>query len=160
MKNTLILQLGMAKSALHQNLAGLSHAESLVSPEKGGNCMNWLVGHLNTAYSNLLQAVGEEAACDSEQMAPYERGCGPLDPARAQPFEALLADFDRCHARVVAKLGNLTEEELAAPASFSPRNDPNETIGSLLALVAFHQAYHVGQTGVLRRVVGRAGAIA
>jgi hypothetical protein len=32
-------------------------------------------------------------------------------------------------------------------------------VRSLLATVAFHQAYHAGQTGTLRRVVGKSGAI-
>ncbi|MEO8090106.1 MAG: hypothetical protein ABI703_07410 [Gemmatimonadales bacterium] len=32
--------------------------------------------------------------------------------------------------------------------------DPDETVGSNLATLVFHQAYHVGQTGGLRRVAG------
>jgi hypothetical protein len=37
--------------------------------------------------------------------------------------------------------------------------DPNETVGSNLATFVFHESYHVGQTGVLRRVVGKPGVI-
>ncbi len=160
MKDTVMLQLETSKWALHQNLAGLSHEESLLTPEKGGSCANWVTGHLITAYVNLLNATGEETSRDKEAAAPYQRGSGPLDPAKARPLDELLAEFDRWHDRVVAKLGELTAEELAAPAPSSPRNDPNETIGSLLGVIAFHQAYHVGQTGILRRMVGRGGAIA
>jgi hypothetical protein len=32
-------------------------------------------------------------------------------------------------------------------------------IGTLLASVAFHEAYHVGQSGILRRVIGREGVL-
>ncbi len=56
-------------------------------------------------------------------------------------------------------LASLSDENLAAAAPFSPRNDPDETVGSLLTLIAFHQAYHTGQTGLLRRVAGHDGAI-
>lgn len=160
MQDTVLLQLDIAKWALHQNLEGLSHEQSLVAPEKGGNSVNWVLGHLVTGYSNLLKAVGEETFCDEEQMVPYGRGSGPLDPEKARPLDDLLADFEEGHARVVAKLSELTAEELAAPSPGSPRNDPNETIESFIGLIAFHQAYHVGQTGVLRRLIGRPGAIA
>ena len=159
MKET-ITQFEVARWALQRNVEGLSHEESLVTPEKGGNCMNWVVGHLISTYDSLLGAMGAEAVGDPDEMAPYERGCETLDPAKARRFEELLADFERVHARFVERLAALAPEELAAPAPFSPRNDPDETIGSLVVLIAFHQAYHVGQTGVLRRVAGRAGALA
>lgn len=160
MRETVIMQFETAKWALHQNLDGLSHEESLVTPEPGGNSPNWVLGHLVTGYGNLLEALGEESDSDEEQMAPYQRGSGPLDPAKARPFAELLADFDQSHARVVAKVGALTPEELAAPSPVSPTNNPDETIGSFVGVLAFHQAYHVGQVGVLRRVVGKPGAIA
>ena len=34
-----------------------------------------------------------------------------------------------------------------------------EAVGSLLAGLLFHEAYHVGQTGVLRRLIGMDGAL-
>jgi len=33
-------------------------------------------------------------------------------------------------------------------------------ISTLVALVTFHQAYHAGQTGILRRMAGKEGALA
>ncbi len=38
-------------------------------------------------------------------------------------------------------------------------NDEKETIGSLMAGMAFHEAYHCGQLGVLRRMAGAEGII-
>ena len=160
MKEAMILQLETAKWALHQNLADLSHEESVITPENGGNSANWVLGHLVTAYTNLLRAVGEQTVDDGDRMAPYQRGSGPLDPAKALSFSELLTEFDQGHERVIAKLSNLSDEDLAAPSPVSPRNDPDETIGSFVSLIACHQAYHLGQTGVLRRVLGRDGAIA
>jgi uncharacterized damage-inducible protein DinB len=32
-------------------------------------------------------------------------------------------------------------------------------VRSLLSLVMFHQAYHVGQSGLLRRIAGKEGKI-
>jgi uncharacterized damage-inducible protein DinB len=41
----------------------------------------------------------------------------------------------------------------------SPSGNPDETVRSLITTVMFHQAYHAGQTAVLRRIAGREGAI-
>jgi uncharacterized damage-inducible protein DinB len=60
---------------------------------------------------------------------------------------------------VDAGLSTLTAEAMGQPAPFSPSGNPDETVGSLVATVIFHQAYHSGQTGVLRRVSGKKGAI-
>jgi uncharacterized damage-inducible protein DinB len=67
--------------------------------------------------------------------------------------------WDECSRRVDAGLAALGPEALSARAPFSPSDDPNETVGSLLSTVCWHQAYHAGQTGLLRRAAGRAGAI-
>lgn len=56
-------------------------------------------------------------------------------------------------------LARLAPEALDAPAPFSPRNKGDETVRSLLSILVFHQAYHTGQTALLRRMAGKAGAI-
>ena len=48
---------------------------------------------------------------------------------------------------------------LDRPAPHSPSGNPDETVRSLLTTVFFHQAYHAGQTALLRRIAGREGAI-
>jgi uncharacterized damage-inducible protein DinB len=46
----------------------------------------------------------------------------------------------------------MTEEHLAASAG-------KETVGDQLAFLQFHEAYHIGQAGLLRRLAGKDGAI-
>ncbi len=159
MRDTIALQLEMAKWALHQNVDGLTHDESLVPPAGGGNCANWVVGHLASTFDRMLEATGGEPTLAAERREPYARGSDPIAMRNAIGFEELLAAFDESHGKLLERLTSLSDEELAAPAPFSPRSDPDETVGSLLTLIAFHQAYHTGQTGILRRVVGRDGAI-
>ncbi len=71
-----------------------------------------------------------------------------------------MAAWDEATTRVDAGLAALPVEVLGHPVPHSPENDPDETIRSLLSTIFFHQAYHAGQTGVLRRVIGKPGAIA
>jgi uncharacterized damage-inducible protein DinB len=53
----------------------------------------------------------------------------------------------------------LPAQRLEERVAQSPTGNPNESLGSLLATVMFHQAYHAGQLGILRRIVGKPGAI-
>ena len=80
--------------------------------------------------------------------------------AEALDFQVLLAAWNDASDRVDAGLAAVTPEALDKPASGSPTNNPNETVRSLLPTVLFHQAYHAGQTGILRRIAGKPGAIA
>jgi hypothetical protein len=48
---------------------------------------------------------------------------------------------------------------LDRPVADSPSGNPKETVRTLLTTLMFHQAYHAGQTAVLRRIAGKEGAI-
>ena len=159
MQQTLAMQLEATRNVLHANVADLSHEDSLHTPTPAGNSLNWVVGHLVSTYDMLLSALGGEQLWSEGQSEPYKRGSEPVNAETATDFESLLRDFDAAHARVIERLGAVTEDELAAPAPYSPTGNPDETVGSLAGLTAFHQAYHVGQTGLLRRICGRVGAI-
>ena len=67
--------------------------------------------------------------------------------------------WDESPRRVDAGLAASGSDALGRRAPFSPGGDPGETVGSLLMTIAWHQAYHVGQTGLLRRLAGKEGAI-
>jgi uncharacterized damage-inducible protein DinB len=105
--------------------------------------------------------VGQAPVMSKESLKRYGRGTPPLrDAAEALPLSDLVQKCEEAVKRLENGLGSLTPEQLDAPAPFSPTQNPNETVRSLLSIVAFHQAYHVGQTGVLRRIAGKPGAIA
>jgi uncharacterized damage-inducible protein DinB len=154
-------QARMAHQVVRLNIEGLTHEESLIQPRAGGNCLNWIVGHLVWVYAGALPMLQQEPPIAQGPLSRYARGAPPLrDPAEARDFAELVAAWDEATRRVEAGLADLPADMLSRPAPHSPEDDPNETIRSLLATICFHQAYHAGQTGVLRRVIGRPGAIA
>ncbi|MEM7051122.1 MAG: DinB family protein [Acidobacteriota bacterium] len=159
MRDTVIQQLETTMWAVRQNLADLRHEESLQLPAGGGSCANWVLGHLLHTGDSLLQVLGGERVTSREAMAPYHRGAGPLTAEDARPLAELLADLERSHQRIIARLQEISPEELAAPSPISPRRDVSETVGSFAVLLAFHQAYHAGQLGILRRLAGHPGAM-
>jgi uncharacterized damage-inducible protein DinB len=104
----------------------------------------------------MLELLGRESVWDREWRDRYKRGA---DAVTADDGAADLADivqaFNASQSLVISALPDLTQERLDEPAPFSPGNDPDETVGSLLAGLAFHESYHCGQLGVLRRLLGK-----
>jgi uncharacterized damage-inducible protein DinB len=157
---TLRHQAQLTRTVVRLNVDGVTHEESLIQPQPGGNCLNWVLGHLVAIYGEALPLLGQQPVRPREELAHYQRGALPItNPIDALPLEELKEGWEEACARVDAGLAALPEERLAEPVPFSPSNDPNETVGSLLATVLFHQAYHSGQLGTLRRIAGKAGAI-
>ena len=144
---------GYNHSTLHENIAGLSHTDSLIQPHPGGNCLNWVLGHIVATRNQVLKLLNKEPILSEEEAALYKRGSPPVtDGARALPLERLMSDLDLSQKLIVAGLKEASESDLMSRAG-------NETVGRQLALLHFHEAYHAGQAGLLRRLAGKEGAI-
>ncbi len=152
-------QAGMVLKVVQINVDGITQEESLIQPSPGGNCQNWVVGHLACIYNNVLPMLGQEPV-QAEALKRYDRGTPPIkDAAEALEFRDLLAAFEKTTERFDAGLAGLAPEALEGKVPDSPSGNPNETVRSLLSTILFHQAYHSGQTGILRRIAGKEGAI-
>lgn len=142
--------------ALGLNAAGITHADSLVVASPGANCMNWMLGHILASRSAALELLGADPLWTEADGAPYNDGAAWTDPAAmARPWESLLADFETTQERIRSALATVSAERLGAlhkPESRRPR-------GMQLHFLQFHEAYHIGQIGLMRRVVGKPGAI-
>lgn len=137
---------------------GLTHAESLRAPEGGGNCANWVVGHLVKARNDEIAKLGLEPVFPLDRFRRYAQGQAPLvKPEEAIAFDELMANFATLQDPLIAALRGATSEVLDTPVPGSPTGNPNETVGSLAVATAFHEAYHLGQIGLIRRTLGKAG---
>lgn len=139
--------------ALHQNLAGLTHEDSLVQPE-AGNCLNWVLAHIVSSRNGLFKVMEREPYWPEEVQKRYARGSAPVTGASdARPFDELVRDFDATQERLLTELAALSEADLEKPSL------RDMTAGEWLTFLHFHEAYHIGQTAILRRLAGKEGAI-
>jgi hypothetical protein len=153
-------QSDVTRIVVRLNAEGVSHEDSLAQPRPGGNCFNWVLGHLVAIYGEALPLLGQRPVRPREELSHYARGAPPItNAAEALRIEDLATWWEESCDRFDKGLAALSEERLGERAPFSPSDDPHETVGSLLATVVHHQAYHSGQLGVLRRVAGKPGAI-
>jgi hypothetical protein len=143
--------------ALHLNVEGFTHAESVVEPKPAGNCANWVLGHILANRSYILKLLDETPLWSEADGEPYERerDAEPFDPATARSWESLVADLERTQDKIRAGIARITPERLAV----KKKADDRRILGEQLHFLAFHEGYHAGQLGMLRRLVGKSGAI-
>ena len=131
------------------NTNGITHEDSMVQPRPAGNCINWVLGHIVVHRNSILRLVGQSPIWDEDDAAPYARGSNPLcDPAKAQPVSKILDDLAQSQETLIGALNSMGDEEMK-------RDD----LGEKLTWLSFHETYHAGQIGLLRRIAGKEGMI-
>jgi len=144
----------LGHEAAHKNLAGVTHEESLFWPSPAGNSINWVLGHIVATRNVMMQSLGSAAIWTPEEAAPYERGAKPSrDGTGGRRLEEIIAAVDQSQNAVMERIRALSPDDLG-------RHSPTGTVGELLTILGFHEAYHVGQLGIQRRLIGKDGAIA
>jgi hypothetical protein len=143
---------GLNYEVLKKNLEGITHDDILIQPQ-GGNCLNWVIGHIVATRDGALQLLKKDPIWSQEEAEIYRRGSAPIrDSSRALSLRKLVSDLDRSQDRLIAGLTEASGAELSAAAG-------EQTVGETLFVLQMHEAYHAGQTGLLRRIAGREGAI-
>ena len=152
-------QLTYNQRVLTVNTEDLSHQDSLAAASQGGNCLNWVLGHVVATRNSFLKLLGREPIWAEERAAPYRRGSDPLTAESALQVADILADYATSQQTILAALEGLSDEDLGAKSPQTFFKGDAETLGSALAALIFHESYHIGQSGILRRVAGKEGAI-
>ena len=155
----LVLGYRTAQMIISANLAGVSQEESLEQPSKAGNCINWLAGHLLTSRDGLCRTLGNTiSTLDDGESQLYKQGSGPLRNGRAAvDVNRLAAELQNSGHALVTRIQAMSEEELDVliePKMF-PVPVESPSIANLLTLFLFHEAYHAGQMGLGRRLLGK-----
>ena len=161
--------------ALKRNLDGITHEESLLIPQPAGNCINWVLGHIVTARGLILSLAGGNSPLSfgdgvegsipaqmGDVASTYRRGSGPIhdgdDVLDLGTLRGLLADSQQ---QLIPALAAISDGALARPVPEAMRRPPlTGSVGEALARMVFHESYHNGQIGLLRRLAGKPGAIA
>jgi uncharacterized damage-inducible protein DinB len=157
---TLAYQLDLSGKLVDMNTRDVSHEESLVTPPKGGSCLNQVLGHLTRTRNMALGSMGQKSPYPMEEFDPYDDRTGvQFSRENALPFDELRRRYQAMQEPLIRAISGMPPEVLAAKPPRPLTGEPNETVGSNLATFVFHECYHVGQTGVLRRVAGKLGVV-
>jgi hypothetical protein len=130
-----------------KQIEGLQHLDSIYQPPFGGNCINWIVGHIIVARCNFLMMLDLPSIWNMNQCRRYIPGSNPITNANdAILFEILLDDFDHTQEQLMKILGQVTKEKLQEISG-------EKTIGENMAFYNSHEAYHAGQLEILRKIL-------
>jgi hypothetical protein len=121
-----------------------------------GNHAQWILGHLASSRRSALREFGQ-AAEEQPWEQDFSMGHTPTpqsdDIAPAQLREAFLKNG----AALRAFLAGVTPER--AGASFKAFPDGSNTVAGAAHFLHFHETYHLGQIGLLRRMAGKRGVV-
>ena len=134
---------------LHSMADGLDHAQSLLQPP-GGNCFNWVLGHIVVHRDKVISACGGQPVLDEAQTLRYENESDPVtaDGDDVVPFDTLLRLLDESQNRLAETVDSA---DLSALQTVRDREVP---LWKRVHFWYFHDTYHAGQTELLRGLAG------
>jgi len=120
-----------------------------------GHNPRWLVGHLALMRYRAAALVGLALTAPAWEAA-FERGsaCNEV-PAELDPRDLVQA-FHAAQAALAGHWDAVTAEQLAKPLGRT-LPDGSDTVAGALRFLAWHEAYHLGQLGLFRRLAGKPG---
>jgi hypothetical protein len=131
---------------INENFKDVSQQDSLVSSPSGGNCMNMVLGHIVVTRDALLEILGFEGMCNEKMNKIYAQGVPQVKKDEAVDKNLLLKIFNESQEKIMKVL---PETDISSD---------EEKVKNITGL-SFHEAYHAGQLGVLRRIAGKEGAL-
>lgn len=136
---------------LFRNLEGVSEQGGLMRAPNSGNSVRWILGHLLRSRQEVLAIVNGPSIIDMERLECCRRGGkGAYTDEELPSLEELKEWWQQTDAALEPALVDIDMD--AAEPEWG-------TVEKALVGYCFHEAYHTGQTGILRRFIGLEGAL-
>ncbi len=160
-KKVLLAQYELHNILYNNVIADISDEEASKSVADPMNSVKWLAGHLLWAQGNIAKMGG--LVIDNPWVGHFATGPGASAEELASPkgempaLEAIKNKWNEVTPSIRAALENLPEEALNTVVEFKHPIYPfDNTLAGLWAFLNHHQAYTIGQIGILRRGLGKA----
>jgi hypothetical protein len=115
----------------------------------------WILGHLATCRRLVRSSAGDQPP-PAAWTAAFAKGTRPADvPHDLDPGE-VLADLIASGEGLCTVLRTLPDEVLGRSTGKAWPNGSDTLLG-MVGFFAWHESYHLGQLGLLRRTVGKPG---
>ena len=123
--------------------------------EGGTSHALWICGHLAVSRRGLLRALGKELAPAAWEPV-FGRGSKPGAGLVGVTSQELKDDFQATGAALAERLAAMSDDEAQRPY---PRKlpDGSTTLEGAAHFFYWHETYHLGQLGILRKACGKPG---
>ncbi len=153
----LLALFGATEYTFKTNMSDVTHDLSLQTHKNGGSSINFLVEHMLWSRQRVLELLGLDTVIDRNELAMYAKG-DEFDPDKALPIDDLQAMMTESFSRMKRGFVRTSQESLDEMLP-EPFLGQKVTRGRMIGLFSFHESYHMGQIGILRRVFGLPGMI-
>jgi len=124
------------------NFGGITHEESLLEMNNC-NSVNWILGHMVYVRNTILSMLALPPLADERMKDVYGRGVVKPDMSLAMKLDTLKKMYEDSQQYIIRGLEKVKDEANLEQLTF----------------MGFHEAYHLGQIGLLRKMLGKEGAI-
>jgi len=133
---------------------GLSHADSLLQPDPGGNCLNWVMGHLVWNLVDMLKALDGNVPIGLPELERYKIGSEPIreETDDIPHLEVLIQSYGLLTKAITDRIVNMSAEEFDEDIDFWQGQSRR---GYIAFFYFFHNTYHLGQIEQLRNLAGK-----
>jgi uncharacterized damage-inducible protein DinB len=154
--NPLMIQYDLHHRLFNNVLDGFTDEETnqRLSGYPEVNHVKYLAGHLLNSQYGIAAIAGLNPDVKWNDLFAVMGQSLAKDHADYPGIEEIKAEWNRMHESVRAGLLNLTPEDLNKKPP-PPFDRVSESAGQLWAFISHHQAYHIGQIGILRRAFGK-----
>lgn len=113
-----------------------------------GASVSWALGHLVNYRYYMMSLLGKKEESPLAEIITETATDGADYPA----MEVLLAAWNEAAAKVEAAIADVTDEFLLEKPGDGPHGE--QTRLGTVAFYVWHEAYHMGQIGTLRKAMG------
>ena len=152
MARSIVAQYGLSGGILATSVKDLSDRDAKTRSRAGsGPSIVWTIGHLCHYKVKMLQLLGRTTA--NPFAASFEHAAA-TDGSSYPTLAELLVSFSTLSSELSAAVSDVSAAQLEAPMPGSGPHDEKKVFDTLL-FFAWHEAYHLGGIGAIRKDLGR-----
>jgi uncharacterized damage-inducible protein DinB len=115
------------------------------------NHISWIAGHLVSSRYMIANLLGLQL--EEPYVGLFEHGKGIDRKAEYPTISKQINAWNEITPQLIEKLKSTPDETLDNKGPF--KVPTGETIGQIINFFAHHEAYHLGQLGILRKYFGK-----
>lgn len=151
MMNVVKAQFDLHTALFNNCLENITEEQAWNRANENVNPLIWMAGHLVGTRMGMSQFGGFEPDPSFEAFFGHDQ---KLDMNKTYPpLESIKTAWNEISGKISTGLAAMPDEALSAPA---PAKVPvaDDTMSGFMAFLMHHEAYHMGQMGILRKYVG------
>ena len=136
---------------IHRFVDGITHEESVFQLPFEHNCMNWILGHIVTNRSHVLETVDVTHVWQEEVRALYHTETPPIRPEdKSVQIENLVKYLDESVELLKDALENVNDKWLDEKHTNYRGEKPRY---AHMTGFHWHESFHLGQLEILRAFI-------